>query len=839
MVDEAQDVRPDKYDKDIAPMAASTNATRVFWGTAWTAQTLLARELRAAREAERIDGRRRAWVVDADQVAAEVPAYGAFVAAQVARLGRMHPLVRTQFYSEEIEAGGGMFPPERRERMRGSHAPLDGPRPGMAYAFLLDVAGADEVAGADSLDPETALQAGAARRDATALTVVEVDPRDLAGGRGPVYRAVARRMWVGTRHVELYDELVALAGRWQARHLVVDATGVGAGLASFLGRALPGRVIPFTFTAASKSKLGWDFWPWRTPAAGRGRRPRDRRAARVRGKRLRPALGAVLPPAGRLPVPGPARPGRALRWGVPDGARDPLSGERLRDDLVLSAALVTVLDGLSWSAGRPAAVLRAPDRSKRWTAAGDPGSIEYQQGGHMTLQSWINRLAGRGRARLASQPAIIDPDFRPAGGSPLSATGRCGTGRILRQALEAWQSNPLARRIVELTTQYVTGGGLTITSPGPAAQEFLRQWWNHPLNQGEVRAAEWCDELSRAGEVFFLVSTDAAGMSYLRAVPAAQVSEVLTAGNDLQQETGYRLRPLRPEDGPEGRVWPAYDPAADRPGADGRFPVVMVHYAVNRPVGALRGESDLAPLLRWLSRYAAWLEDRARLNRFRTAFLYVVRTRFTSEAERQARQAALQASPPTPGSILVTDESESWEVINPQLASDEAASDGLALKKMIAAGAGLPLHFLAEPESATRTTAESSGRAWPSAAWSSASASSAGWWPTWPGWPCAAAPRWTRPWPDPPRPGWRCTGPTSRRATTATWPPRPPKSPRRWPRCTPAGCCRPGSCCGWCTASPGRRSTWRRCSGRRGRSPTVKPTPRRAYEPTSPHRPHA
>jgi len=31
------------------------------------------------------------------------------------------------------------------------------------------------------------------------------------------------------------------------------------------------------------------------------------------------------------------------------------------------------------------------------------------------------------------------------------------------------------------------------------------------------------------------------------------------------------------------------------------------------------------------------------------------------------------------------------------------------LKKIIAAGAGLPLHFLAEPESATRTTAESAG----------------------------------------------------------------------------------------------------------------------------------
>ena len=47
-VDEAQDVLCVKYEKDVAPMSASTNATRVFWGTAWTADTLLARELRAS-----------------------------------------------------------------------------------------------------------------------------------------------------------------------------------------------------------------------------------------------------------------------------------------------------------------------------------------------------------------------------------------------------------------------------------------------------------------------------------------------------------------------------------------------------------------------------------------------------------------------------------------------------------------------------------------------------------------------------------------------------------------------------------------------------------------------
>ena len=57
--DEAQDVQIAKWDKEVVPMAASTNATRVFWGTAWTSQTLLARQKQAALEAQKADGIRR------------------------------------------------------------------------------------------------------------------------------------------------------------------------------------------------------------------------------------------------------------------------------------------------------------------------------------------------------------------------------------------------------------------------------------------------------------------------------------------------------------------------------------------------------------------------------------------------------------------------------------------------------------------------------------------------------------------------------------------------------------------------------------------------------------
>ncbi len=99
-------------------MTASTNATTVFWGTAWTSRTLLARELRTAKALEAEDGVRRVFHLNADRVMAEVPAYGAHLAAQVSRLGRNHPMIRTQYYCEEIDAEGGLFSSERQTSCR-------------------------------------------------------------------------------------------------------------------------------------------------------------------------------------------------------------------------------------------------------------------------------------------------------------------------------------------------------------------------------------------------------------------------------------------------------------------------------------------------------------------------------------------------------------------------------------------------------------------------------------------------------------------------------------------------------------------------------------------------
>jgi hypothetical protein len=258
--DEAQDVHPEKWEKDFRPMGATANVTSVLYGTPWTDDTLLARQIAQNREAEAQDGVRRHFQVDWSAVAEANPAYGKHVKAEIDRLGEHHPIVRTQYLLRTVAGGGRFLDASQVERIIGKHPPEDGPSarrdgPG-AYVAGLDVAGEDEE------DPSGEAVRVNPRRDSTVLTIAYA-AQDRVVGRvvEPRYEVVRQYAWRGDRHRELYPQILTLvAEQWRCRSVVVDATGVGGGLAAFLGAALgPSAVLPFRYTAASKSQLAYDF----------------------------------------------------------------------------------------------------------------------------------------------------------------------------------------------------------------------------------------------------------------------------------------------------------------------------------------------------------------------------------------------------------------------------------------------------------------------------------------------------------------------------------------------------------------------------------------------------
>ena len=263
-IDEAQDVDPEKFLKEFRPMGASGNATTALYGTPWDGGTLLESMAAEGLELERRDGVRRCFRFDWEAVAACSPPYRAYVEAERDRLGEEHPLFRTQYRLLPVAPGEGMFNRVQLARLQGGHARLREPRPGFAYVAGIDVAGEPWGEALRQAQGERlpGIGGGLSERGDRDATVVTVGELDAGGGRldAPSVRVVEHYRWTGEPHHALAPALVdLLKRRWRCRRVVVDATGLGAGVASALVKAMGGAVEPFVFTAASKSALGFEL----------------------------------------------------------------------------------------------------------------------------------------------------------------------------------------------------------------------------------------------------------------------------------------------------------------------------------------------------------------------------------------------------------------------------------------------------------------------------------------------------------------------------------------------------------------------------------------------------
>ena len=265
---------------------------------------------------------------------------------------------------------------------------------------------------------------------------------------------------------------------------------------------------------------------------------------------------------------------------------------------------------------------------------------------------------------------------------------------IYEDALEAWRKNPIAWRIIAITTDYVVADDFTINSPNRSLNKFIYDFWHHPKNQMPLRLESMCDELSRAGDLFVaLFRNPADGMSYIRFVTKDRIERIESAPNDWETEIAY----YETQEAGNPRKWLSID----APGAI-KSDRVMMHYSINKPLGALLGESDLTTMLPWLLRYSRMLEDRVRLNWAVRSFLWLV----TVPANKVAQKREQYRTPPEAGSIVVKDESETWDVSAPLLRGADARYDLRAVRSMIDAGSGYPPHWRGDAGDISLATAQ-------------------------------------------------------------------------------------------------------------------------------------
>ena len=174
---------------------------------------------------------------------------------------------------------------------------------------------------------------------------------------------------MGVKHSTLYAQIKALAELFDVRWLVVDSTGVGAGMTSFLSASLGEKVIPFLFNSRTKSDLLWDFLG--IIDSGRFKDHSKDSSPFIGGGQVGDGRGGESGEQKEFwrqvsfcefeIIPGPQK---TVRWGVPDGTRDPSDGNLVHDDLLISAAMVAVLDNQDWTVSGPTLIIKSKDPLK-------------------------------------------------------------------------------------------------------------------------------------------------------------------------------------------------------------------------------------------------------------------------------------------------------------------------------------------------------------------------------------------------------------------------------------------------------------------------------------------
>jgi hypothetical protein len=277
---------------------------------------------------------------------------------------------------------------------------------------------------------------------------------------------------------------------------------------------------------------------------------------------------------------------------------------------------------------------------------------------------------------------------------------------IHNQVFEAWNANPMANYIIEMGVNFVLGDGVQVRGKNKKVQKVIDDFWNDPDNHMDLRVFDLCQELALYGEIFirFFVN-EFNGAVKIITIDPSMIDQIESDPENIEKEIRIHRRPIGPSATIPGQ--PALPTPLEQTNFEGQWlsvPDDVIHFCINKVSNAKRGKSDLATLLPWLRRYKDWLIDRVRINKFKTAFLWEI-TMPGAESHTVEKKMQEYARPPEPGSIIVHNDTESWAAIQPHIDAGDAEPDGRAIKLMVAMGAGIPEHYLADGQNSNRATA--------------------------------------------------------------------------------------------------------------------------------------
>lgn len=278
--------------------------------------------------------------------------------------------------------------------------------------------------------------------------------------------------------------------------------------------------------------------------------------------------------------------------------------------------------------------------------------------------------------------------------------------RMLEIAYYLYETDPMAKRLINMTAEYIVAEGVNVVAEDEQVQEVIDTFWNDPVNQMNLKLEQKVKELGLWGEQCYPVFVNPVNGH----VRLGYLDPALINGVELDPENAEVVRAVvqRDELNRPGKRYEVIGQTEDPLGDGyGLRRGECFFWKINSVTTASRGRSDLLALADYLDMYNQFLFTRGERAAFGNAWIWDVT--LEGMTADQIRQWLREHPTPKPGSVRAHNERVKWEAVAPDLKAHDASYDARMIKNYILGGAGFPEHFFAEGGETTRATAAEMG----------------------------------------------------------------------------------------------------------------------------------
>jgi len=261
-------------------------------------------------------------------------------------------------------------------------------------------------------------------------------------------------------------------------------------------------------------------------------------------------------------------------------------------------------------------------------------------------------------------------------------------------------TNPFAKRVIEMKKDFIVGdvARWTITAEDEKVQDILDAHWNDPVNDWPSKLESRVRELGMSGEQCYTVETGADGIVRLGYVDPGVIVAVKTVEDNFEvpHEIFLQKKIVESEDLKLKVV--RYDMAQKRlvglmEGEEDQYESACFFFAVNKPIKATRGRSDLFSMSDGIDMLDKFHWNRMERTQLMNAYIWDWTCDGLNGEEIKAF-AKSQGGSPSPGSSRYHNESVKVEAVTPNLQSADASQEGRMMRTPLLVGAGLPEMWL-------------------------------------------------------------------------------------------------------------------------------------------------